>query len=162
MRTIFISYIQCLLKIKYSPVLPRPVLVLESNHTMPRQMCAPAEKIWVRTIAMKSIYIYIYILWLSSSYSNIYINDGVVPKLRSVIAGFSPRRPRIDSKLGYMTFILDKVALGRYLTEYLGPPANSHETNASCSSVIRHLFCDIRNGLPPLQENREKNGYWQT
>jgi hypothetical protein len=56
------------------------------------------------------------------------------------IAGFQPLRPEFDSGLGYMGFIVDIMALGRFSPNISVYHASAHFTK--CSISIDHLTTD--------------------
>jgi hypothetical protein len=77
------------------------------------------------------------------------------------VDGFPPRRPCFKSVYGYKGFMVDKVALGRFLTKYFCFPA-THSTTAPPSSssgngTIAQMVTDIQNGLSfsSLQESKK-------
>jgi hypothetical protein len=43
-----------------------------------------------------------------------------VPQLRRLVACFQPRRPRFDSRLGRVGFVVGRVALGQVFCEDFG------------------------------------------
>jgi hypothetical protein len=45
--------------------------------------------------------------------------------LKRLVAGFPPRRPRFDPVSGQVGFVVDKVALGLFYSEYFGFPCQS-------------------------------------
>jgi hypothetical protein len=46
-------------------------------------------------------------------------------KLKRLVAGFPPRRPRFEPGSGHVGFVVDKVALGQVFSEYFGFPRYS-------------------------------------
>jgi hypothetical protein len=49
----------------------------------------------------------------------------VVPQLKQLVAGFSPRRLGFDPGSGQVGFVVDKVALGQVFSDYFGFPCQS-------------------------------------
>jgi hypothetical protein len=43
-----------------------------------------------------------------------------VPELRRLIAGFPQRRPKFEPRSGHVGFVVDKVALRQFFSEYFG------------------------------------------
>jgi hypothetical protein len=67
------------------------------------------------------------------------LNDMVVPQLRWLVAGFPPRRPGFEPRSGRVGYVVDKVALGQVIFEYLGFPCHF--------SFHRHLYIHHQPGL---------------
>jgi hypothetical protein len=45
-----------------------------------------------------------------------------LPYLRRLVAGFPPRRSRLDPRSSHVGFVVDKVALGQVFCEHFGFP----------------------------------------
>jgi hypothetical protein len=57
---------------------------------------------------------------------------------RRLVAGFSPRRSGLKPMSSHVRFVVDKVALGRFLPSTSVSPANIHSTNFSTITLTYH------------------------
>jgi hypothetical protein len=62
------------------------------------------------------------ILWLSPSKRKFRLTSRAVPWLKRLVTGLSPQRPGFAPGSIHVGFVVDKVALGRFLSEYFGFP----------------------------------------
>jgi hypothetical protein len=58
------------------------------------------------------------ILDIFSVKGNVRVTCEVVPWLRRLVAGFPPRRSRFEPRSRYVGFVVDKMALGIFFSEY--------------------------------------------
>jgi hypothetical protein len=65
----------------------------------------------------------------------------VVPWLKQLVAGFPTQRPGFKTRSGYVGFVVDKAALGRFSSTTSVSPA----THSNCSILII-IFIIMRTG----------------
>jgi hypothetical protein len=51
-----------------------------------------------------------------------YWSTRIMQQLRRLVGGLPSRRPRIEPESGHVEFVVDKVALGQFISEYFGFP----------------------------------------
>jgi hypothetical protein len=57
-------------------------------------------------------------------------------RIKRLDAGLLPQRPRFVPRSVHVGFVVDKVALGRFISEFFGfPPASHHSVIAPYSSI---------------------------
>jgi hypothetical protein len=77
-------------------------------------------------------------------------------------AGFPPRRPVFDSRSGHVGFVVDKLALGQFSSDYFGFPSQLsfhqilHTHLSSGAGIIGQLVADVPSGLIPSDEKKKR------
>jgi hypothetical protein len=91
------------------------------------------------------------------------------PKLKRLVAGFSPRRSGFDPGAGQVAFVVDKVPMGQVFSEYFGFPCQSsfhqilHHLNHPGQVTIGQSVAAVPSGSswtpPPTKRIKKRNIY---
>jgi hypothetical protein len=85
-------------------------------------------------------------------------------KLRRLVAGFPPRRPRFESRSGYVGFVVGKEALGQVFSEHFGFPCqfsfhqllHTHHLSSE-AGTMGQLVAEELSGLSLTRPQETKN-----
>jgi hypothetical protein len=83
-----------------------------------------------------SVRLYFRNVFRSEEENNVYAKFRAVPRLRSLVAGLSPRRLRFAPGLFHVRFVVDKAALGQLFLRVGFPLSIYHSTVAFQTHII--------------------------